>query len=324
MDLKLNAKLLSRSLELRYTKQPELLEIKKKLLLRQVDYYSIVNQEERDLNNQLLNPDEKERWDRQIRNPLIFQKRIRDSKIAVFGCGGIGTTVLNGLIYSGVYNFKIIDFDTIELSNLNRQIFYIPEDLGQNKVETTKKRLLEINPNANVESYILKIDYPLDLDVFKLKDKDYPEFIQKVDDIIKWADIIVSTMDYLGAPYLINDLCIKNKKPFYWGGVNLLLGEIYSYKPKDRTPCIRCIYGASNLLDKTQFYRYRTRSDLTPICANIGSTVIITGSLISELIIHHLCDIPNSFNGNFIIFDGYNFELIKTPIKTDKECSCQK
>jgi molybdopterin/thiamine biosynthesis adenylyltransferase len=316
-------KIMNTIIGLRYKKQPKLKEIKEKLLLRQMKYEEFVDQDLRNEDIEKLETIEKERWNRQIHHPLLNQKRIKDAKVVVFGCGGIGSNVLIGLIYSGVHYFKIIDFDKIKLSNLNRQTLFIPEDVNKHKINKAKERLLQINPEVSVETYNLELNYPLELNLLNLDEKGYPKDIIKVDKLIKWGDYIVNAVDYKGAPYMINDLCVKNQKPYYWGGVNHFLGEIYSFFPKEKTSCLRCIFGQTDFLNKTAFLRYRTKKDFFK-GVNLGTTVIATGNFISELIIHDICGIKNLIHGHYFIFDSYNFEIIKIPLEIDNKCECQK
>ena len=315
--------MLDKVLEMRYNNQPELKEIKMNLLTRQIHYKEILDQDKRTQDNDLLNDIDKYRWDRQIRHPLLNQKKIKDAHVVVFGCGGIGSNVLIGLVYSGVHNFELIDYDKIEISNLNRQTLYIPEDINETKVEKAKIRLLNINPNINIKSHNFELNYPVDSNLLRINESNYTKTIKKVNELIKGADYIVNAVDYKGAQYLINDLCIKNKKPYYWGVVNHFLGEIFSYHPYKKGACLRCIFSSENLLNKNQFLRYKTKEN-SIAGVNLGSTVITTGSLISELIIHDICGINNPFHGNYCIYDAYNFQFIKVPIIINLDCECQK
>ena len=80
-------------------------------------------------------------------------EKLGKAKIAVFGVGGVGSFVLEGLIRSGVMNFLIVDNDTVDISNLNRQIHATNKTIGKYKVDVMKERMLEINPNANILTY---------------------------------------------------------------------------------------------------------------------------------------------------------------------------
>ena len=284
----------------------------------------MVNQDFRINDNNSLNKLDKKRWSRQLSHGLINQKRIQNANIVVFGLGGIGSNVLMGLIYSGVHNFKIIDYDVVKLSNLNRQTLYVPSDVGRLKIEKAEKRLLTINPKISIESYNMKIDYPEKLNFLISKDNEFDEGITKINEFIKWGDIIVNAMDFQGAPYLINDLCVINRKPFYWGGVNHFLGEIYSFFPEKKTSCLRCIFGATDFINKNQFLRYKEKEKTYSKGINIGTTVIGIGNLISEMIIHDISGIDTFSHGHFIIYDSYKFRIIKIPIEIDSDCQCHK
>lgn len=291
-----------------------------KIFLRQYDYYKIIDQDMRSRNNAMLNKKDLERWDRQIFHPLIDQKKIQDARIVVFGVGGIGSSVLMGLIYSGVHKFILVDYDIIELSNLNRQILYTPEDVGKKKVQVAKDRLLKINPNAIIEIHDIKLDYPKELDILKIDKVKYSREIDTINKLIKQGEYIVNSLDLFGAPYLINDLCIKNKKPFCWGVVNQTCGEFYSYYP-EKTACLRCIFNQ-------KFLRFRTNKQtiITPLkkTGNIGDVVITTGSIMSQSIINDICQYKNSSHGHYVIVDLFNYEIIKVPIVPYTQCQCKE
>ena len=313
---------------LRYKKQPALKEIKENLLIQIPNYGNVVDQDFRNSQNNLLSDTEKNRWNRQINHLLVNQKAIKDAKIAVFGCGGIGSNALLGLSYAGVHSFKLIDFDTIDISNLNRQTLYTPQDVERNKLEAAKERILEINPQCDIDIYNLKIEYPPEKDVFMINENNYAPLIKQVDDIIKSTDITINALDYFGALYLINDLCVKNGKSFYWAGVNHYYGDIFSFTPKNRasnqSACLRCIFSPTIFDNNVSLYRYKTAETSSSFPANIGTTVIITGNLIAEMIIKDICGLSNDVKGKYLIYNAFNMELSKIPINIDPTCKCQQ
>ena len=91
------------------------------------------------------------------RTEMLIKKdgldKLRQAKIAIFGIGGVGSYVLEALVRAGVGNFVLIDGDTVAESNINRQLIATTKTIGRNKVDVAKERVLEINPNANVEIY---------------------------------------------------------------------------------------------------------------------------------------------------------------------------
>lgn len=303
---------------LRYFKQPLLHKFKAEQFLEIERLFENFNPKMR---NNTLTGYEKERWDRHLEHPLLVQEKIKNSKIVIFGLGGIGSNVLLNLVYSGVYNYKLIDHDIVELSNLNRQTLYVPNDIGKLKSEKATKRLLKINPNINVKSYNLKLDYPIEINLLR-RNYDIPKIdYSKIEKLIKWGDIIVNALDYYGAPYLISDLCVKHKKPFFWGGVVYSYGVIYNYSPEN-TACLRCIFGQNNFFDNRQIQRYRTPQDRKSLGAVLGSTAIITGNLIGGMIINDLCNLKTENHGKYIVVNTNKFEIDKISLNKYVNCEC--
>ena len=111
-------------------------------------------------------------------------KKIQDKVIAIFGLGGVGGTALEALARTGFQHFILVDFDKVDSSNLNRQILYVYEDIGKTKVEVAKKRILSINPDADIK-------------VYNLKAQEF-DFNQKIDFIVDAID------DVNGKLYLLN------------------------------------------------------------------------------------------------------------------------
>ncbi|MFO7795284.1 MAG: HesA/MoeB/ThiF family protein [Promethearchaeati archaeon] len=316
-------KFINKILDKRYKNQPDLKSVKKKLFLRQIEQISNdLKNKEIDINS--LSSIEQTRWSRQLQNPLLNQKKIKDAKITVFGLGGIGTNVLMNLVYSGVSNFYIIDYDKVELSNLNRQTLYTPKDIGKPKTESTQEKLLEINPEIKIEKYNIELNYPKDLELLEISSNEYPENVVRINSIISESDYVINAMDYKGAPYLINDLCVKNRKSFYWGGINYFLGETYSYSPSKRTPCLRDIFASKDIFDTIPFLRYKTQNKGDKYGYSLGLVAIIIGSIMSNLIIFDINDIDYGLHGCFLIYDAHNIEIIKVPIKKLNTCLCNK
>jgi len=318
-----NIKFLKKVIDKRYYDQPELRKIKKKIFLRQLDQI-YMESSEKETSGRYLSEREQIRWSRQLQNPLINQNKIKKTKVSVFGLGGIGSNVLMNLVYSGVNNLVLVDHDKVELSNLNRQTLYTPKEIGDLKTKCAKERLLEINSEIKIETHNLEIEYPKELELLKINDADYSKRIAYIDSIISKSDIVVNAMDYKGAPYLINDLCVKNQKPFYWGGINFFLGEIYNFSYLKRTPCLRDIFSSEDFLEEQSFLRYKEPKQNRKKGYDLGTIAITTGSLISNLILLDINDIDHHSYGKYIIYDNYNFEIKKIPICNIQTCPCKK
>jgi molybdopterin/thiamine biosynthesis adenylyltransferase len=118
---------------------------------------------------------------------------------------------------------------------------------------------------------------------------------------------------------------VKNKKPFYWAGINYLLGEIYCYSPSTHSPCLRDIFHSKELLLNHEFLRYKEQNASSNSEGySLGIMAIITGSLISNLILLDINEIDHLCQGHYLIYDGYGLELLKIPIQKKEDCPCQK
>ena len=121
---------------------------------------------------------------------------LKNKRVLVAGLGGVGGTALEALARSGINNFVVVDFDNVDESNLNRQILYLYDDIGLEKVGVAKKRMLDINPNLNIEVLSMKID------------------AESISNFPKDIDFIVDAIDYIPGKLAIYKFAIKNNIPF--------------------------------------------------------------------------------------------------------------
>ncbi len=132
---------------------------------------------------------------------------------AIIGCGGLGTNIAVHLAGMGIGRLILIDFDRVERSNLNRQFFFTPADVGGAKCDLLAARLRAYAPDCAIEQYSQKITCTKDLSV------------------AQGADILLAAVDGNDARRVLNDYCTQQKKPLVNGGVNGLFGTAYLYVP---------------------------------------------------------------------------------------------
>ena len=125
---------------------------------------------------------------------LTGQKKIKSAKVLIIGMGGLGCPLLSYLASSGVCNIGIVDYDKVELSNLNRQILFNSSDIGKFKVNQAKSKIKKIYKKINIKTFKIRISE------------------KNIKSIIKSFDIICDGTDNFNTRYLINDHCKKNKK----------------------------------------------------------------------------------------------------------------
>lgn len=159
---------------------------------------------------------------------ITGQIAIKNLKVFIFGAGGIGCSLVQSLVYAGVNRVCIADGDTISLSNIQRQVFYNEQNIGQKKTEITKNRILAINPNCNVtvvDDYISANN------------------IAKFMELVQSYDIILDTTDTFATRTLINQLAIMAKKPLISAAAIGFKYQIYGFCGHlYNHPCYNCLF----------------------------------------------------------------------------------
>ena len=217
---------------------------------------------------------------------LEAQKRLKQSTIFIAGAGGLGSPVSIYLAAAGIGNIRICDFDTLEWSNLNRQILHYPDRLGINKAVSAKKTLEELNPSINV---------------IALTDKIVSE---NVDAIIGDSDIIVDCMDNFTTRYILNEAAIRKGIPFVFGSIWGMEGRMSFIKPPE-TPCLKCLYHEAPPLETF------------PV---IGATPGVIGSLQVIEVIKYITGIGENLKGKLLVWDGRKGEFKNYKAYKDPEC----
>jgi molybdopterin/thiamine biosynthesis adenylyltransferase/rhodanese-related sulfurtransferase len=152
------------------------------------------------------------------------QLRLLKAKILLVGAGGLGSPAALYLAAVGVGTIGIVDFDHVDLSNLNRQVIHGTDDVGRFKVDSAKAAIKRLNP---------------DVDVITYKDRLTPE---NALDRISGFDIVMDATDNLGTKFLLNDACWFANKPYVFGGAVGFSGQSGVFWPKERGPCLRCLF----------------------------------------------------------------------------------
>jgi len=168
------------------------------------------------------------RYSRQIFLPEIDvegQNRLLNSKVVIFGMGGLGSPVGMYLAASGVGELILVDPDRVELSNLQRQIIHMNDALGQPKVDSATRTLTALNPDVRVRSYQRALDG------------------RELDDVVAEADVVVDGTDNFEARFAINAACVRVGKPLVSAAVVRLEGQVSVYRlDRPEAPCYACLY----------------------------------------------------------------------------------
>jgi adenylyltransferase/sulfurtransferase len=167
---------------------------------------------------------ELDRYKRQI---MLFgeegQKRLKKATIFIAGAGGLGSPISIYLAVAGVGRIVLADKDSVELTNLNRQILHFNSDIGERKTTSALRKLKELNPDVTIEVIDTTIDET------------------NVLELIRDADGIVDAMDNFPTRYLLNSAAYTKKIPFFHGGIRGLCGQATTFIP-GKTACLSCIF----------------------------------------------------------------------------------
>lgn len=216
------------------------------------------------------------RYDRHIRLPevgLAGQQRLKLARVAIVGAGGLGCPVGQYLTAAGVGTLGIIDGDVVEGSNLQRQILFSPEHIGQRKADVATLVLTRQNPYSRVVSHPVFLDRTNALSILD----DY--------------DIIVDGSDNFAARYLVNDACVLLKKPLVFGSIYKFDGQVSVFNYEDG-PTYRCLYPEPSDLEA---------------CGEVGVLGVLpglTGCLMANEVIKLITGIGDLLSGKLLVFNA--------------------
>ncbi|AFZ70631.1 dinucleotide-utilizing enzyme possibly involved in molybdopterin or thiamin biosynthesis [Caldisphaera lagunensis DSM 15908] len=218
-------------------------------------------------------------------------EKIRNSKIAIVGCGALGSTQGEILARAGVGKIKLIDRDYIDLSNLHRTHMAKEEDALNSlpKAIVCEKGIKEIDNDIEVETLIDDFDST------------------NAEEFLKDVDLIIDGTDNLDARFLINDVSVKNNIPWIYAGVNSWYGNVMFIKP-NVGPCLRCLIPENNNENQS--------CDIIP---SIGTMTSLVSSFSSNLAIRYLAGNEVPYGVLFVI-DGRDFSIEKIKIEKNDKC----
>lgn len=230
-----------------------------------------------------LSNEEINRYDRQIILPQVGsdgQRKLKNAKVLIIGAGGLGSPAALYLAGAGIGTIGIMDADAVSISNLQRQIIHNTENVNQNKAESAKLALQKLNNKITVNAY------------------SYFLTAENAEEIINKYDFIIDAADNFETKFLINDVCVLQKKPFCYAGVMRFEGQVMTYVP-GKYPCYRCIFEEI------------PESGTVTNCSQagiIGAVAGIIGSIQALEAIKYILGIGELLIGKMFIIDGLSME----------------
>jgi molybdopterin/thiamine biosynthesis adenylyltransferase/rhodanese-related sulfurtransferase len=242
-----------------------------------------------------LTNDELSRYSRHLLLPnvdLLGQERLLNAKVLCIGAGGLGSPTILYLAAAGVGTIGILDFDQVDLTNLQRQIIHTQNDVGKSKARSAAEKASALNPSINLNLHEVKLDESNALE------------------ILSGYDVIVDCTDNFATRYLINDACALLDKPYVWGSIYRFDGQVSTFWSKHGS-CYRCLHPAP------------PPAGLVPSCDEggvLGSLCGVIGSIQSTEVIKLITGIGESLISKLLIHDSLENSFKKLIIEKRPSC----
>jgi molybdopterin/thiamine biosynthesis adenylyltransferase/rhodanese-related sulfurtransferase/molybdopterin converting factor small subunit len=242
-----------------------------------------------------LTNDEVKRYSRHLIMPEVGvegQRKLKASKVLCIGAGGLGSPVAMYLAAAGVGTLGIVDFDTVDFSNLQRQILHGTPDVGRPKLDSAKDKLHALNPEIDIETYEVALSSQNAMTLFEP------------------YDVIVDGTDNFPTRYLVNDACVLLGKPNAYGSIFRFEGQASVFATKGG-PCYRCLYPEP------------PPPGLVPSCAEGGVLGVLPG-LIGMIqateTVKLIMGIGEPLIGRFLIYDALRMRFRELKLRKDPDC----
>jgi len=242
-----------------------------------------------------LSVDEVRRYSRHLIIPdvaMAGQQRMMNAKVLCVGAGGLGSPALMYLAAAGIGTLGIVEFDTVDESNLQRQIIHGQSDIGKSKAQSAKEKIAEINPFVNVILHETRLDN------------------SNVMEIFSQYDIIIDGTDNFATRYLVNDACVLLKKPYVWGSIYRFDGQASVFWA-EYGPCYRCLYPEP------------PPPGMVPSCAEggvLGVLCATIGSIQTTEAIKVLTGVGEPLIGSLMVYDALDMTFRKIKVRKDPNC----
>lgn len=223
---------------------------------------------------------------------LEGQKKLKAARVLMIGTGGLGSPLGLYLAAAGIGTLGIVDFDVVDESNLQRQIIHGTKDVGRPKIESAKDRLLDINPNTNIEAHETRLTSENALELFK-------EF-----------DVIVDGTDNFPTRYLVNDASVLTGKPNIYGSIFRFEGQASVFWA-EKGACYRCLYPEP------------PPPGLVPSCAEGGVLGVlpgIVGTIQANEVIKVILGAEGILLNRLLLFDAWKMRFRELKLKKNPDC----
>jgi len=236
------------------------------------------------------------RYSRHILLPELgpdAQEKFATAHALVIGAGGLGAPAAQFLVAAGVGTVTICDADTVDLTNLQRQILYATQDIGARKVDAAARRLAAINPEVRIERVAARVG-PAELAP-----------------LVAQADVVLDCCDNFATRHAVNAACVEARKPLVSGAAVRFDGQVAVFDARDPdAPCYHCLFGEGEELEET---RCATMGVFAPI-------VGIVGAIQAAEALKLIARVGETLSGRLLIIDALDMRMRELTIPRDPSC----
>lgn len=232
------------------------------------------------------------RYERQLIIPgfgMKGQRKLKNASVAVVGAGGLGSAVNMYLAAAGIGEMVLIDYDKVEIGNLNRQIMYFEKDIGESKINSAVEKLKKINSGVEITGFEKEINK------------------ENAFDLIKGSTCIVDCVDNFRTRYVLNDAALKLNIPFFHGACRAWVGQATTIIPGE-SACLKCIFPKPPPEEKT------------PIVGSVAGTI---GTIQATEVIKFLLGVQPLLTNRLLMYDSKFLTYDLVHVKRKEDCpSC--
>ncbi len=223
---------------------------------------------------------------------LEGQKRLRDARVLCIGAGGLGSPLTLYLAAAGVGRIGVVDFDVVDLTNIQRQILYSTSDVGRPKLEAARERLTSLNPEIEIVPHAMRLSS------------------ENVMDLFKGYDVIADGTDNFPTRYLVNDACVLSGKPNVYASIFRFEGQVSVFDSRSG-PCYRCLFPEP------------PPPGLVPSCAEGGVLGVlpgIIGAMQALEVLKTILGIGDRLISRLVLFDALAFRFRELQVRKNPAC----
>ncbi len=248
-----------------------------------------------DIQHAALSPDELQRYSRHLTLPDFGQdgqEKLKAASVLLVGAGGLGSPAAMYLAAAGVGRIGLVDFDSVEASNLQRQVLYGASDVGDSKLDAARSRLEDLNPHVTIETHEVRLTSDNALDIIA----DY--------------DVVADGTDNFPTRYLVNDACVMTGTPNVYASIFRFEGQVSVFGTEDG-PCYRCVYEEP------------PPPGLVPSCAEGGVLGILpgmVGTMQATEVIKLIAGIGEPLIGRLLMVDALSMTFRTLKLRKNPDC----